>query len=295
MEILQPRLNLLSHMEVYNGYPLSLIVALILHFIILAGLVYSGITRPPPNPEIVQPSIRAFTIDENPQLRNERVRQQRIAEQQELERQADLQRQAELERQREAEQEARREEQERQAEEQRQAEQLRQRQAEDEAQRERERQAEVQRQAELERQREAEQRARELEAQRQRDLAAEQERQRREAEAAAAAAADVARTEQEMVMAYTGIIHDLVQQNWSRPPSARNGMTVVFRIQMVPTGDILDVQLVQSSGDYAFDNAAERAINRVGRFQELQGMPINMFNENFRSLLLTFRPEDLLN
>ena len=64
---------------------------------------------------------------------------------------------------------------------------------------------------------------------------------------------------------------------------------------MVPTGDILDVQLVQSSGDYAFDRAAETAIYRVGRFQELQGMPINMFNENFRSLLLTFRPEDLLN
>ena len=80
METLQPRLNLLSHMEVYNGYPLSLVVALVLHFAILAALVYSGITRPPPNPEIVQPSIRAFTIDENPQLRNERIQQQRIAD-----------------------------------------------------------------------------------------------------------------------------------------------------------------------------------------------------------------------
>jgi len=295
VETLQPRFNLFSHMEVYNGYPLSLVVALILHFLILAGLVYSGITRPPPNPEIVQPSIRAFTIDENPQIRNELVREQRIADQQERDRQAEMQRQAELEQQRQAQEDARREEQERLAEEQRQAEQLRQRQAEDDAQRERELQAEEQRQAELERQREAEQRARELEAQRQRDLAAEQERQRREAEAAAAAAGEVARTEREMVMAYTGIIHDLVQQNWSRPPSARNGMTVVFRILMVPTGDVLDVQLVQSSGDFAFDRAAETAILRVGRFQELRGMPINMFNENFRSLLLTFRPEDLLN
>lgn len=295
MEILQPRLNLLSHMEVYNGYPLSLIVALVLHFVILAGMVYSGITRPPPNPEIVQPSIRAFTIDENPQIRNEEIQRRRVAEQQERQRQADLDRQAELERQRQAEAEAaRRAEQDRQAEEERrQAEQLRQRQAEQEAQRER--QVEIQRQAELDLQREAEQRERELEAERQRDLAAEQERQRRAAETAAAAAAEVASNEQEMVMAYTGIIHDLVRQNWSRPPSARNGMTVVFRIQMVPTGDILDVQLVQSSGDYAFDRAAETAIYRVGRFQELQGMPINMFNENFRSLLLTFRPEDLLN
>ena len=91
------------------------------------------------------------------------------------------------------------------------------------------------------------------------------------------------------------VLTEPIRQNWSRTPSARNGMTAVFRIQMVPTGDILDVELVQSSGDFAFDRAAESAIYRVGRFQELQGMPINLFNENFRSLLLTFRPEDLLN
>ena len=90
METLPRRLNLLSHMEVYNGYPLSLIVALSLHFAVLAALVYSGITRPQLNPEIVQPSIRAFTIEENPQLRNERMQQQRVADQRERERQAEL-------------------------------------------------------------------------------------------------------------------------------------------------------------------------------------------------------------
>ena len=72
-------------------------------------------------------------------------------------------------------------------------------------------------------------------------------------------------------------------------------MTTVLRIRMVPTGDILNVEIIRSSGDAAFDRAAETAINRVGRFTELQGMPTNMFNTNFRTLLLTFRPEDLLN
>ncbi len=291
-----PRFRLPINRDIYNGYPLAVIVALTLHFLVLAALVYSGITRPPEILDIMQPpSVRALMIDENPQLRNERVQQQRVAEQREQERRAEQQRQEDLRRQREAE-EAARQQREREAEAARQEALQQQREADAEAQRQRELAAEQerQRQAELDRQ-ERERRAREeAEAQRQRELAAEQERQQREAEAAAAAA-EVARTEQEMVMAYTGVIHDLIQQNWSRPPSARNGMTVVFRIQMVPTGDILDVELVQSSGDYAFDRAAETAIYRVGRFQELQGMPINMFNENFRSLLLTFRPEDLLN
>jgi colicin import membrane protein len=296
VESLPARFNLIDHMEVYNGYPLSLVVALILHFLVLAALVYSGITRPPEILDVLQPpTIRALMIDENPQLRNERLREAALARQQaDASAAAERRRQEELERQREeqAAAEVR----------QRQQEQERQRQADLEAQRQQEREAqalretqEQERQAEQERQRQAELEAeRQREQQRQQQLAAEQERQRQAAEAAAAAA-NVARTEQEMVMAYTSVIHDLVQQNWSRPPSARNGMMAQFRIRMVPTGDILDVELVQSSGDYAFDRAAETAIFRVGRFQELQGMPINMFNQNFRSLLLTFRPEDLLN
>ena len=124
----------------------------------------------------------------------------------------------------------------------------------------------------------------------------EAERQRQEAQAQAdAAAADVAETEAEITMAYTAVIHDLVQRNWSRPPSARNDMTAVLRIRLVPTGDVVDVEIVRSSGDAAFDRAAENAVRAVGRFTELQGMPPRMFERSFRSLLLTFRPEYLLN
>ena len=73
-------------------------------------------------------------------------------------------------------------------------------------------------------------------------------------------------------------------------------MVVVLRIRLAPTGDILgNVEIVRSSGDFAFDRAAEQAVLKVGRFRELQGMPPRMFERNFRSLLLTFRPEDLLN
>lgn len=127
------------------------------------------------------------------------------------------------------------------------------------------------------------------EADRQRQAAEEQAR--RDAEAR-----ELAETEAEMVGAYLAIIHDLVQEHWSRPPSARNGMTVVLRLRLAPTGDILgNVEIVRSSGDFAFDRAAETAVLQVGRFSELQGMPPRMFERNFRSLLLTFRPEDLLN
>ena len=144
----------------------------------------------------------------------------------------------------------------------------------------------------------------EAQQRRQQELAAQQEAARQEQlrqeqaqreAAASAAAAELARTDAELVTAYSAVIHDLVQQNWSRPPSARNGMVAVLRIQMVPTGDILNVEVVQSSGDYAFDRAAETAVLKVRRFSELQGMDIRLFERNFRTFLLTFRPQDLLN
>ncbi len=72
-------------------------------------------------------------------------------------------------------------------------------------------------------------------------------------------------------------------------------MVVVLRIRMVPTGDVLDVEIVQSSGDFAFDRAAESAVLKVNRFTELQGMEPRLFDRNFRTFLLTFRPQDLLN
>lgn len=272
-------------MTAFNGYPLSIALALLLHGLIIGALLWMQQA----NTEVVDvvrpPSVKALLVEENPQERNEQ-RQQQQQRQEELERQRrEEAEQAEAEAQRE------RERQERQRREQEQQRQEEQRQQELAEQRERERQQEEERQRQAE-----EQRRREEEARRQAELA--QQRQAEEAArqaAAEAAAAEQAETDAEIVGAYTAIIHDLVQQNWSRPPSARNDMTAVLRIQLVPTGEVVDVEVVQSSGNAAFDRAAENAVYAVGRFSELQGMPPRLFERSFRSLLLTFRPEDLRN
>lgn len=277
-------------MTVFNGYPLSVVLAILLHGSVLAALFYFQQADTEVIDIVRPPAVKALLVNENPQARNERVLQQRQAQQERQERQRQEAEQAERERQ-----EEQRRAQEQQAAERRQQEQDRQ-------QAEQQRVAREQRQRELqqrEQQREAEQR--EAEQRRQQELVAEQERRRQEqaqAEARAQQEADareLAETEAELVMAYSAVIHDLVQQYWSRPPSARNGMVVVLRIRMVPTGDVLDVEIVQSSGDFAFDRAAESAVLKVNRFTELQGMDPRLFDRNFRTFLLTFRPQDLLN
>lgn len=92
---------------------------------------------------------------------------------------------------------------------------------------------------------------------------------------------------------YEELIAERVRQNWSRPPSARNGMTAVLEIRMLPTGQVMGVRVTKSSGDPAFDRAAEQAVKRVDRFEEVKNIPPDIFEKYFRQFLFTFRPEDL--
>lgn len=152
------------------------------------------------------------------------------------------------------------------------------------------------REKERERQRENERLAqehalREAEEARQATALREAEAQR---QAQAQQQADQAASDNQNVSAYMAVIHDALARNWSVPPSARNGMLVVLELKLVPTGEVIDYYIGLSSGDAAFDRSALQAVGRVQRFPELQDMPNRIFETNFRTLTIRFRPEDLL-
>ena len=274
--------NTFNNLVIYNGYPLSVVVAVVFHSFILVFLIWLQSNASMDSLELVQPTIiRALIIDENPQVRNERIQERQRLEQIEQERIVREEQQRQLE-----------EEAVRQAELERQLE---------EAERDRQvlierEELERQRLFELERQREREQQ--ELEEQRQRELVEAESRRQEEADMRRqqeASAAQAARTEFELVQSATAIIQMAVQQVWNRPPSARNGMRAILQISMLPTGELLDARITESSGDAAFDRSAENAVYSAAPFTELQSLPINVFNTNFRTLSLIFQPEDLLN
>jgi TonB family protein len=92
---------------------------------------------------------------------------------------------------------------------------------------------------------------------------------------------------------YVAIIAQAVQNSWSRPPSARNNMEAELIIQLIPTGEVVSVNIVKSSGQLAFDRSAINAVKKAERFPELQELPSRVFEKHFRRLRLKFRPEDL--
>lgn len=266
----------------FNGYPFSAVAAVALHCLVLGFIVYWNTASDSSEFELVQPTIiKSLFIDENPQTRERLERRQR-----QLQQEAEQRRQQEeADRQRELEEERLRQEE---------AERLREQQLE--RQRlldEEERQRLIEEERRLQEERDAEERRRQEElAERERRRLAEEAELARAMEEAAAA---TSRTEREARDSGAALIKQLVEQVWSRPPSARNGMRAVLRVNMLPTGEVTDVVIERSSGDPAFDRSAENAVYRAQPFSELRQLPINVFNQDFRSFILEFQPEDLLN
>jgi colicin import membrane protein len=283
--------NTFNNLVIYNGYPLSAVVAILFHIFVLSVLLYLQSNSRTDVLNLVQPSvITALFIDENPQVRNEQNRElQRLerTEQERLNREQEQQRQIDAVREKE-EADAAAQQRAEETERERQQALLVER---EELQRLQEAQARLEREQEsLENQR----REREV-ADAGRARQEEANNRARQAEEAQAAALQAARTESQLVQSATGLIQQIVQENWSRPPSARNGMRAILQIRMLPTGELVEATITQSSGDPAFDRSAENAVYRAAPFTELQQLPINIFNTNFRSLSLIFEPEDLLN
>ncbi len=271
-----------NNLVILNGYPLAVVVAISLHILLLGGLVYVQSSSQSQALELIQPTvIKALLIEENPQVTNQRTQENRRleAKRQETERANAA---AQIKREEQAAEKKRQEEAAKKREEQRVAKER----ADAQAKR-------VKAQADREREQAEARQAKQREEQAQRDREAQQRREREEVQNAAAA--EAASSEFELVQSATGLIQQLVTENWSRPPSARNGMRAVIQIKMLPTGELVDVRITQSSGDPAFDRSAENAVYRAAPFAELTALPIRIFNQNFRTLSLIFQPEDLLN
>ncbi len=100
-----------------------------------------------------------------------------------------------------------------------------------------------------------------------------------------------AKTERDKVLAYVANIQDRIVGKWSRPPTARNGMRCLLRVVLLPTGEVLQASVEESSGNGAFDNSAVRAVFRASN------LPVPednyLFEKNFREFTLLFRPDDL--
>jgi periplasmic protein TonB len=105
------------------------------------------------------------------------------------------------------------------------------------------------------------------------------------AQAEAAAAAEA--SEQ---ASYVAAIRSALSQRWIIPATAREktSLSADVRIRLLPGGEVLDVNLVRSSGDRAFDDSVVNAVRSAGRLPVPSG---NLFNTHFRDFVVNFHPQ----
>ncbi|MDA9570209.1 TonB family protein [Porticoccaceae bacterium] len=97
----------------------------------------------------------------------------------------------------------------------------------------------------------------------------------------------------ETANSYLRSITARLSQSWNRPKSARRGMETLIEFRLVPTGRIVGLEILESSGDSAFDMSVKEAAHKASPFTELQNLDPRIFEKYFRSIKVVFNPEDL--
>jgi colicin import membrane protein len=126
-------------------------------------------------------------------------------------------------------------------------------------------QAEIARQeAELQKQLEAERLARQAEARRQANLSE--------------------------INKYRVLIKQEVTRHWNIPATAAQDLICEVKVRLIPSGDVVDVQIIKSSGDPAFDNSVEKAVYRAAPLS-VPPVESGLFEE-FREVVFQFEPRN---
>ncbi len=153
---------------------------------------------------------------------------------------------------------------------------------------ERKRKEEEARLAKLEQERKEKERQEALKAEIARQEAEQQKQQ--EAERLAREAEARRRVQQSEIAKYTSLIKQEITRHWNIPATATPDLMCEVKVRLIPSGDVIDVQIVKSSGDATFDNSVEKAVYRAAPLS-VPAVESGLFEE-FRELVFQFEPRD---
>jgi|GEM_PF-6132748 len=87
-------------------------------------------------------------------------------------------------------------------------------------------------------------------------------------------------------------IIDEILIHWKSPQISNDTLETIVNVRLVPTGRIVGVHIIKSSGNNSFDKIIEMTLFKVEQFKSLSSMDSKMFEANFRSLQLRFSSDN---
>ena len=97
-------------------------------------------------------------------------------------------------------------------------------------------------------------------------------------------------SEEDQVNQFSNMMVQLIQSAWIKPQNIQDGLVCNLRMVINKNGRIVKVDLIKSSGNIRFDNSAIKAISRVETFSFFNEIPFNLYQKNFKNIVITFNP-----
>lgn len=97
-------------------------------------------------------------------------------------------------------------------------------------------------------------------------------------------------SEQNQVELFSSLIIQSLQSAWRKPMNIQNGLICDIRLTINKNGRVVNSNLIKSSGNIRFDNSALMAVDRIETFNFFNRIPTNIYQSNFRNIVITFNP-----
>ncbi len=96
---------------------------------------------------------------------------------------------------------------------------------------------------------------------------------------------------QREISKYLGLIKNAVTRHWTLPSQDVRGLSCEVKVRIIPSGEVIDVQIIKSSGNLAFDRSVETAVYRAAPLP-VPTIDSGLFDE-FREVIFSFEPRDV--
>ena len=100
---------------------------------------------------------------------------------------------------------------------------------------------------------------------------------------------EVSKEQQEIAM-YAQRIISTIEDAWMKPRNIPENLVANLRLKIRPSGRIIGVDLIKSSGNIRFDNSALQAVRRVEVFNFFNSIPKILFEKEFQVISISFNP-----
>jgi colicin import membrane protein len=100
---------------------------------------------------------------------------------------------------------------------------------------------------------------------------------------------EVSKEQQEIAM-YAQRIISTIEDAWMKPRNMPENLVANLRLKIRPSGRIIGVDLIKSSGNIRFDNSVLQAVRRVEVFNFFNSIPKTLFEKEFQVISISFNP-----